>query len=159
MNALPCDIHISSSLCWKALAPLSSTYDTSSSKASALAPFVRYLHAILAPTLIGRRESIGVVNTHDTYYLSCMVNAHVTDLAYFIAFSIRHQTKRHWKGVISIGPYVTLLSRHFGLLNTVAQSSALTLIGQMSHHGYVTHEDDRAPTWDRSSSVSCHSCH
>ncbi|PPR85654.1 hypothetical protein GOBAR_AA35037 [Gossypium barbadense] len=159
MNALPCDIHISSSLCWKALAPLSSTYDPSSSKASTLAPFVRYLHAILALTLIGRRESIGVVNTHDAYYLWCMANAHVTDLAYFIAFAIRHQTKRHWKGVISIGPYVTLLSRHFSLLNTVAQSSALTLIGQMSQHGYVTHEDDRAPTWDRSSSVSCHSCH
>ncbi|PPS13156.1 hypothetical protein GOBAR_AA07486 [Gossypium barbadense] len=38
MNALPCNIHISPSLCWKGLAPLSSTYDPSRSKASALAP-------------------------------------------------------------------------------------------------------------------------
>ncbi|PPS06107.1 hypothetical protein GOBAR_AA14539 [Gossypium barbadense] len=36
MNALPRNIHISPSLCWKALAPLSSTYDPSRSKASAL---------------------------------------------------------------------------------------------------------------------------
>ncbi|PPS15514.1 hypothetical protein GOBAR_AA05062 [Gossypium barbadense] len=132
MNALPQNIHISSSLCWKALAPLSSTYDPNRSKASAYAPSVRYLHAILAHTLTGRRESTGIVNTHDAYYLWCMANAHVTDLAYFIAFAIRHQTEWHRKGVISIGPYMMHLARHFGLLNTVAQSSALTLIGQMS---------------------------
>ncbi|PPS16165.1 hypothetical protein GOBAR_AA04414 [Gossypium barbadense] len=35
MNALPRNIHISPSLCWKALAPLSSNYDPSRSKASA----------------------------------------------------------------------------------------------------------------------------
>ncbi|PPR97413.1 hypothetical protein GOBAR_AA23258 [Gossypium barbadense] len=93
MNALPRNIHILPSLCWKALAPLSSTYNPSRSKASALAPSLRYLHAILAHTLTGRRESTDVVNTHDAYYLWCMANAHVTDLAYFIAFAIRHQTE------------------------------------------------------------------
>ncbi|PPR99378.1 hypothetical protein GOBAR_AA21290 [Gossypium barbadense] len=67
------------------------------STASALAPSIRYLHAILAHTLTGRRESTGVVNTHNSYYLWCMANAHVTDLAYFIAFAIHHQTERHKK--------------------------------------------------------------
>ncbi|KHG11181.1 abc transporter atp-binding [Gossypium arboreum] len=33
---------------------------------------------------------------------------------------LMHQTERHWKGVLSIGPYVTRLARHFGLLNTAA---------------------------------------
>ncbi|PPR97287.1 hypothetical protein GOBAR_AA23382 [Gossypium barbadense] len=36
---------------------------------------------------------------------------------------------------VSIGPYVTRLARHFGLLNTAAQESSLTLIGQMSSQG------------------------
>ena len=90
MNALPRNNHISLSLFWKALAPHSSTYDPSRSKASTLAPSLRYLHAILANTLTGMRESIGVANTHDAYYLWCMANAHVTDLAYFIAFAIHH---------------------------------------------------------------------
>ena len=36
MNALPRNIHISPSLCWKDLAPFSSTYEPSRSKASAL---------------------------------------------------------------------------------------------------------------------------
>ncbi|PPS06039.1 hypothetical protein GOBAR_AA14607 [Gossypium barbadense] len=36
---------------------------------------------------------------------------------------------------LSIGPYVTRLARHFGLLNTMAQESSLTLIGQMSPQG------------------------
>ncbi|PPR93058.1 hypothetical protein GOBAR_AA27615 [Gossypium barbadense] len=88
--------------------------------------------------LIGRRESTSVVTTHGAYCLWCMANAHVTDLAYFIAFAIFHQTERHRKGVISIGPYMTCLARHFGLLNTAAQSSALTLIGQMSPEGIMT---------------------
>ncbi|PPS11639.1 hypothetical protein GOBAR_AA09018 [Gossypium barbadense] len=83
-------------------------------------------------------ERTDIINTHDAYYLWCMANAHVTDLAYFIAFAICHQTERHRKGVISIGPYVTRLTRHFGLLNTAAQSSALTLIGQMSPQGFTT---------------------
>ncbi|PPS10680.1 hypothetical protein GOBAR_AA09962 [Gossypium barbadense] len=43
---------------------------------------------------------------------------HVIDLAYFITLMIQHQTERHRKGVISIGPYVTRLARHFGLLST-----------------------------------------
>ncbi|PPS00312.1 hypothetical protein GOBAR_AA20353 [Gossypium barbadense] len=41
------------------------------------------------------------------------------------------------KGVISIGPYVTRLARHFGLLNIAAQESSLTLIGQMSSQGIL----------------------
>ncbi|PPS20407.1 hypothetical protein GOBAR_AA00137 [Gossypium barbadense] len=48
---------------------------------------------------------------------------------------IQHQMERHRKGVISIGPYVTRLARHFGLLNTAAQESSLTHIGQMSPQG------------------------
>ncbi|PPS20125.1 hypothetical protein GOBAR_AA00438 [Gossypium barbadense] len=46
-----------------------------------------------------------------------------------------HQTERHRKGVISIGPYVTQLARHFGLLSTAVQESSLTLIGQMFPQG------------------------
>ncbi|KAK5825267.1 hypothetical protein PVK06_020081 [Gossypium arboreum] len=69
MNALPRNIHISPFLCWKALAPLSSNYDLSRPKASAFLPSLRYLHAILAHTLTGRREITGIVNTHDAYYL------------------------------------------------------------------------------------------
>ncbi|KAK5771249.1 hypothetical protein PVK06_047439 [Gossypium arboreum] len=89
-------------------------------KASVLPPSLRYLHAILAHMITGRRETTGVVNTHDVYFLWCMSQGHVIDLAYFIALAIQHQTKRHRKGVISIGTYVTRLARHFGLLNTPA---------------------------------------
>ncbi|KAK5793986.1 hypothetical protein PVK06_035174 [Gossypium arboreum] len=98
MNALPRNINISPFLCWKALALLSSTYNPSRSKALALPPSLRYLHATLVHTLTERRESTDVVNTYDPYYLWCMANAHVTDLAYFIAFAIHHQTERHRKG-------------------------------------------------------------
>ncbi|PPS01113.1 hypothetical protein GOBAR_AA19552 [Gossypium barbadense] len=80
-------------------------YDPSCFKASALAPSLRYLHAILAHTLTRQRKSTGIVNTHDAYFLWSMANGHVFDLIYFIALAIHQQMERHRKGVISIGPY------------------------------------------------------
>ncbi|KAK5845755.1 hypothetical protein PVK06_001971 [Gossypium arboreum] len=135
LDTLHCHIYYSPSKCWKDLIPASATYDPSHSKASSLAPSLRYLHTILAQTLIGWRESTGIVNTHDAYFLWSMVNGHVFDLAYFIALAIRHQMERHRRGVISIEPYVTRLARHFELLNTMAQSSSLTFISQISLQG------------------------
>ncbi|KAK5784823.1 hypothetical protein PVK06_039361 [Gossypium arboreum] len=128
-------IHLSPSNCWRALDPASATYNPSHSKASTLAPSLRYLHAILAHTLTGQRESTGVVNTYDAYFLWSMANGHIFNLAYFIALAICHQTEWHRKGVISIRPHVTRLARYFGLLNTATQASSLTLIGQMSPQG------------------------
>ncbi|KAK5841696.1 hypothetical protein PVK06_004018 [Gossypium arboreum] len=79
----------------------------------------RYIHH--SPSqLTGKRESTSFVNTYNAYFLWCMSHGHVIDLAYFIALAIQHQTERHRKGLISIGPYVTRLARHFGLLNTAA---------------------------------------
>ncbi|KAK5811503.1 hypothetical protein PVK06_026841 [Gossypium arboreum] len=95
LNTLHHHIHYSPSKCRDALVPGSATYDPSHSKASALSPSLRYLHAILAHTLTGRRESTSIINTHDTYFLWSMANGHVFDLTYFIALVICHQTERH----------------------------------------------------------------
>ncbi|KAK5824213.1 hypothetical protein PVK06_018981 [Gossypium arboreum] len=69
LNTLHRHIHYSLSKCWRDLVPASATYDPSRSKALALPPFLRYIHAILAHTLTGRRESTGVVTIHDAYFL------------------------------------------------------------------------------------------
>ncbi|PPS07059.1 hypothetical protein GOBAR_AA13585 [Gossypium barbadense] len=123
---------------WKFVTLSCTSYNPSSSKASVLPPSLRYLHAILAHTITGRRESTGIINTHDAYFLWCMSHGHVIDLAYFITLTIQHQMERPRKGVISIGPYVTRLARHFRLLSTAAQESSLTLIGQMSPQGILS---------------------
>ncbi|PPS09811.1 hypothetical protein GOBAR_AA10831 [Gossypium barbadense] len=135
LHALNRHIHHSPSQCWNALTPGTASYNPSRSKASTLLPSLRYLHTILAHTLTGRRKSTSVVKTHDAYFLWCISHGHVIDLTYFIALTIQHQTEWHRKGVISIGPYVTWLARHFMLLNIVAQSSSLTLMDQMSPQG------------------------
>ncbi|PPS08550.1 hypothetical protein GOBAR_AA12088 [Gossypium barbadense] len=96
LHALNHHIHRSPSRCWDALVLGAATYNPSRSKASALPPSLRYLHAILAYTITRR------------------------------------------KGVISIGPYVARLARHFGLLSIAAQESSLTLIGQMSPQGILS---------------------
>ena len=65
LHALNRHIHHSPSWCWDTLVPSMATYNPSRSKASALAPSLRYLQAILTHTLTGQQESTGVVNTHD----------------------------------------------------------------------------------------------
>ncbi|PPR93109.1 hypothetical protein GOBAR_AA27567 [Gossypium barbadense] len=121
MNTLPRNIHISPSLCCKALAPLSSTYDPSRSKASALAPSLRYLHAIHSPSDRAASEGSNLYRPlRDT---PCQ--------------TLRPPQHR--------GPVISAYT---------ARSDVLT-----RHHDYVTHKDDRAPMWDRSSSVPSHSCH
>ncbi|PPS19003.1 hypothetical protein GOBAR_AA01554 [Gossypium barbadense] len=62
LDTLHPHIYYSPSKCWSALVPDSATYNPSHSKASVLAPSLS------------------------------MANEHVFDLAYFIAFAIRHQT-------------------------------------------------------------------
>ncbi|PPR98006.1 hypothetical protein GOBAR_AA22664 [Gossypium barbadense] len=93
LHALNHHIHHSPSRCWDALVPGRATYNPSRSKASALPPSLRYLHAILAHMITGQRESTGIVNTHDAYFLWCMSHRHVIDLAYFIALAIQHRTE------------------------------------------------------------------
>ncbi|KAK5812209.1 hypothetical protein PVK06_027628 [Gossypium arboreum] len=88
LHALSCHIHFSLSKCWHTLAPSTASYNPSHSKASVLLPSLRYLHAILAHAITGRRESTSVINTHDVYFLWCMFQGHVIDLAYFIAHVI-----------------------------------------------------------------------
>ena len=110
LHALSRHIHFSPSKCWHTLAPSTASYNPSCSKASVLPPSLRYLHAILAHTIKGRRESTGVVNTHGVYFLWCMSQGHVIDLAYFIALAIQYQTERHRKWVMFISPYVTRLA-------------------------------------------------
>ncbi|PPR86040.1 hypothetical protein GOBAR_AA34648 [Gossypium barbadense] len=135
LHALNRHIHHSLSRCWDALVPGGATYNPSRSKPSALPLSLRYLHAILAHTIIGRRESTGIVNIHDTYFLWCMLHGYVIDLTNFITLAIQHQTEQHMKGVISIGLYVTRLAQTFGLLSTAAQESSLTLVSQMPPQG------------------------
>ncbi|PPS09752.1 hypothetical protein GOBAR_AA10900 [Gossypium barbadense] len=53
LHALNRHIHRSPSRCWDALVSGGATYNSSRSKASALPPPLRYLHAILAHTIAG----------------------------------------------------------------------------------------------------------
>ncbi|PPR86041.1 hypothetical protein GOBAR_AA34649 [Gossypium barbadense] len=62
LHALNRHIHRSPSRCWDALVPGGATYNPSRSKASALPLSLRYLHAILAHTIIGRTEKPTLLN-------------------------------------------------------------------------------------------------
>ncbi|KHG16302.1 Malate dehydrogenase [Gossypium arboreum] len=56
LHTLTRHIHFSLSKCWHTLALGAASYNPSRSKALVLPPILRYLHAILAHTIIGREE-------------------------------------------------------------------------------------------------------
>ncbi|MBA0754197.1 hypothetical protein Gogos_020078 [Gossypium gossypioides] len=62
-------IYYSLSLCWEELTASTTSYDLSQLKATSLPSALSYIHAILAYTLIGQKESTGVTGTFDTYSL------------------------------------------------------------------------------------------
>ncbi|PPS13447.1 hypothetical protein GOBAR_AA07130 [Gossypium barbadense] len=68
LQALSRHIHFSPPKCWHTLVPSTASYNPNRSKASVLPPSLRYLHDILAHTITGRRDSTGIVNTHDVYF-------------------------------------------------------------------------------------------
>ncbi|KAK5775597.1 hypothetical protein PVK06_043503 [Gossypium arboreum] len=131
-------IHHSPSCCWTDLTASQIHYDATRSKATSLSPALWYIHALLAHTLTGSRESTGVVSTTDAYYIWSMATGHIFDFAYFIALNFLHQTDRHRKGPICLGPYVTRLAQHFGLFDTPKMLSTLTLVGQISPQGILS---------------------
>ncbi|PPR85196.1 hypothetical protein GOBAR_AA35495 [Gossypium barbadense] len=135
-------IHHLPSYCWIDLSGSLTNYDASRLKVTSLPPSLRYLHAFLAHTLIGRRESTGVVSTYDAYFLW---TEHVFDLAYFIALALHHQTECLKNGPIYLGPYMTRLTQHFGLLDISEQSSTLTLIEDFPNDVPLDHEDPPSP--------------
>ncbi|PPS01177.1 hypothetical protein GOBAR_AA19486 [Gossypium barbadense] len=106
-------IHYALFSCWAALIPTTSIYDPSRSKASALSPALRYLHALLAHTLTGRRESTGVTSSP----------------------SLLPSNRTTPKGSHQHRPLRDSSSSTLWALNTLAQSSSLTLIDQMSPQG------------------------
>ncbi|KAH1064000.1 hypothetical protein J1N35_028987 [Gossypium stocksii] len=65
----------------------------SCSKVTSLPPTLRYIHALLAHTLIGRRESTKVISNTNAYFRWSMATGHIFNLAYFIALTFRHQTE------------------------------------------------------------------
>ncbi|KAK5770411.1 hypothetical protein PVK06_046561 [Gossypium arboreum] len=86
---LHCHIHHSPSSYWIDLMPATGIYDPSRSKASALALALCYLYALLAHTLIGRQKSIGVINTHEAYFLWSMRRTHILSHHQFIGQFMR----------------------------------------------------------------------
>ena len=98
LHALSRHIHFSPSKCWHTLAPSTALYNPSHSKASVLSPSMRYLHAILAHTITGRRESTVVVNTHDVYsYGACRKGTSSTfPISSPLRFSTRQSGIRRW---------------------------------------------------------------
>ncbi|KAM0056368.1 hypothetical protein Hdeb2414_s0006g00217491 [Helianthus debilis subsp. tardiflorus] len=78
-------------------------------------PVLRYIHKILAATLVGRGEGDNKVNQVSLFFLMCMVEQRPVNLATVFAMSI----KRLWRGGagarIYCGPLITWLAKSLGM--------------------------------------------
>ncbi|KAJ0796341.1 hypothetical protein HanPI659440_Chr04g0161101 [Helianthus annuus] len=78
-------------------------------------PLHRFMHKILAATLIGRYEGDNKVNHHSLFCLMCMVEGQPTNLASIFAWSMTRPSRGGSKSRLFGGPYITWLAESLGV--------------------------------------------
>ncbi|KAJ0757989.1 hypothetical protein HanOQP8_Chr04g0152481 [Helianthus annuus] len=78
-------------------------------------PLYRFVHKILAATLIGRRVDDNKVNHRSLFCLMCMVEGRPTNLASIFAWSMTRPKKGGGKSRMFGGPYITWLADNLGV--------------------------------------------
>ncbi|KAM0033719.1 hypothetical protein Hdeb2414_s0016g00489241 [Helianthus debilis subsp. tardiflorus] len=77
-------------------------------------PLYRFVHKILAATLIGRYEG-DKVNQHSLFCLMCMVEGRPANLASILAWSLARLKKGGKNARLYGGPYITMLAANLGV--------------------------------------------
>ncbi|KAJ0615484.1 hypothetical protein HanIR_Chr02g0074681 [Helianthus annuus] len=77
-------------------------------------PLYRFVHKILAATLIGRYEG-DKVNQHSLFCLMCMVEGRPANLASILAWSLSRPKKGGKNARLYGGPYITMLAANLGV--------------------------------------------
>lgn len=97
------------------------TYVLDTSKASALGCAVfRYLNTVLSRTLVGRGDSMGVMNIHDLYFLLSMATQEPIHIGHALACQLRHQPQDPRLTTIFLGPYIMRLELGLGMMDCCA---------------------------------------
>ncbi|KAJ0430957.1 hypothetical protein HanRHA438_Chr17g0839181 [Helianthus annuus] len=78
-------------------------------------PVYRFVHKILASTLIGRHEGDNKVNQHSLFCLMCMVERRPANLVSILAWSLVRPKKGGGKARLYGGPYITMLASNLGI--------------------------------------------
>ncbi|KAJ0757570.1 hypothetical protein HanOQP8_Chr04g0147661 [Helianthus annuus] len=78
-------------------------------------PLYRFVHKILAATLIGRHEGDNKVNHHSLFCLMCMVERRPANLASILAWSLVRPKKGGGNSRLYGGPYIMRLAERLGV--------------------------------------------
>ncbi|MFS7934607.1 hypothetical protein Hanom_Chr05g00393551 [Helianthus anomalus] len=78
-------------------------------------PLYRFVHKILAATLIGRHEGDNKVNQHSLFCLMCMVERRPANLASILAWSLARPKKGGRQSRLYGGPYIMMLAANLGI--------------------------------------------
>ncbi|KAM0067138.1 hypothetical protein Hdeb2414_s0002g00057371 [Helianthus debilis subsp. tardiflorus] len=115
-------------------------------------PLYRFVHNILAATLIGRHEGDNKVNHHSLFCLMCMVEGRPANLESILAWSLVRSKKGGSNARLFGGPYITVLVDMLGVfadypaerMQTGAAPSLMEL-NSFQQAGIITYDDP--PAW------------
>ncbi|KAF5760123.1 hypothetical protein HanXRQr2_Chr16g0749591 [Helianthus annuus] len=115
-------------------------------------PVHRFIHKILAATLIGRHEGDNKVNHHSLFCLMCMVEGQPANLASIFAWSMTRPSRGGRQARLYCGPYITWLAESLAVFadypaERMHTGPAPTLMELKSFQsaGIVTY--DEPPAW------------
>ncbi|KAI3744489.1 hypothetical protein L1987_57571 [Smallanthus sonchifolius] len=92
-------------------------YSSSLVESSIRDPIIRYIHRILACTLIGRRSGIEKCSQLDLFRLYCIVGRREANLASILISSIARGRRRGPETRLELGPYITRLAECLGVFD------------------------------------------
>ncbi|KAJ0625384.1 hypothetical protein HanHA89_Chr01g0001041 [Helianthus annuus] len=78
-------------------------------------PVIRFLHRILACTVLSRYMSLEKVTYHDQFTLYCMVEGHEANLAVFLLHAFDRARGRGADSRICMGSYISVLAESLGV--------------------------------------------
>ena len=93
-----------------------------STKATAIRdPMYRYLHRLIAGTILGRRQGTDHCNLRDVFYLRCLLTGRHCNLARCFAEYVAGYVTRQGRGSLMGGSYVTRIAHYFGHQTDIAE--------------------------------------
>ncbi|KAF5778200.1 hypothetical protein HanXRQr2_Chr12g0544741 [Helianthus annuus] len=115
-------------------------------------PLLKFVHKILAATLIGRHEGDNKVNHHSLFCLMCMVENRPANLASVLAWSFVRPKKGGKDSRLFGGPYITRLAESLGVFADfpvermrAGPAPSFMELGSLQQAGIVTYDDP--PVW------------
>ncbi|KAJ9185069.1 hypothetical protein P3X46_004741 [Hevea brasiliensis] len=98
---------------WDSITPNTELYNSSKSKSTGItSPAQRYMHRFSTHTIMGRGDSLGIINASELFFVWCMVTRQLCSTGFFLCNHLRWLCQQSTEHIVLSG-LVTTIALHF----------------------------------------------